>query len=237
MGMQYNVSFNDAIIPEENIPLLMEWVKAIDGADADLTREGAIECIRYTLESGDSGNEPVDTETEGIDLDMCGYYNSAGYGFGDTLRDLLQLCKPGAYLHWYDTENDGEQYRDYWDGETLTQVIPEVTWQMPNDEPKPVYPDPATYPRLIAVNIWDAGQLGNGEETGMRFTVYEDDPDSGVNAGEWCDSGPFPQGGGDWVQSFATEEDDWLYGVDAYQFMMHVWAERALPSPDLEDAH
>ncbi|GAB2699226.1 hypothetical protein BKA24_001771 [Microbacterium marinum] len=127
MGMHYNLSFNDAIIPKENFPGLIGWTAEQVAADPDVAQKLAIDAVLNA--TSDNGNEPEITDEGGLDISGMGYWDSASYGFGESVRHVLAHCKPGAYTHNHDEEESTGEWREIVqeDG-TILEVYPTVIW-------------------------------------------------------------------------------------------------------------
>lgn len=136
MGMHYNVTYHDAVIPPENYASLIEMdpEEARTVAPATLARL-ALEHLSETL------SEWCDPEqnAEGIHLDGEGFQDGASYSYQGELLHVLYHCKPGAYIHDIDAEEGtGGQSRVYKmpDG-SLREVYPEIVWPDPTNERVP----------------------------------------------------------------------------------------------------
>lgn len=86
------------------------------------------------------------------------------------------------------------------------------------DKSRVIWPAPRMW---LCVNVWDADVYGNGEHTGLRWTVYENDPEMGAMTHDIHDSGAFPITDDPEINAMKSD-DDWLFGLDAVQFLCHV---------------
>lgn len=129
--MHYNINFEDAVIKRERFPQLLGHfpAKLHDPAAHD---QRALDAVNALL--GDSCEATQDAETGAIDLSGTGYWDSAGYGYGDDLKQLLLLCEPGAYIHEIDAEEcSGDQWRHVvLEDRTLVTISPNLTWPEPS---------------------------------------------------------------------------------------------------------
>ena len=103
-------------------------------------------------------------------------------------------------------------------------------WWVNNDpgsswEGRPVIPQKRIN---LCINVWDGDVYGNGNEPGPRYTVYEDDPKDGAVTYESYSRGPIPDLPSKIVQEARATDDDWLYGIDAVEFLTHVEPERVI---------
>lgn len=80
----------------------------------------------------------------------------------------------------------------------------------------------------LCINVWDGDVYGNGEEPGPRYTVYEDDPKEGAVTHEFYSRGPIPDLPSKIVQEARATDDDWLYGIDAVEFLTRVEPDRVI---------
>lgn len=126
MGMHYSVTFHNAVIKRARFPELMgEDAPALEDV-ADLDRR-ARDHVCEILEMSEIGQDP---ETGDLDLDGAGYWDSASYGFGGTLEELLLLCEPGAYTHEIDVEEGtGAHCRNVVNAKgSIDRITPTVAW-------------------------------------------------------------------------------------------------------------
>ena len=85
MGMRYNITFHNAVIPPKNYDQLIG-----EGYEDDERREAlALSAVREYLTI--YAAEPV-TTPDGIDLSGCGFYDDASYGYGKTLTGVLRFA-------------------------------------------------------------------------------------------------------------------------------------------------
>ncbi len=126
MGMNYSVTFHNAVIKRARFPELM-------GEDAPAPEDVAAldrRACEHVSEILEMPLLPQNPETGDIDLDGAGYWDSASYGFGETLEALLLLCEPGAYTHEIDAETgNGEQWRNVVNAKgSIDQITPTIAW-------------------------------------------------------------------------------------------------------------
>lgn len=67
----------------------------------------------------------------------------------------------------------------------------------------------------LCVNIYDGDIYGSGDDYGMRYVVYVDDPELGALTGEPVTRGAVPE---HLCDKYGTD-DDWLWGKDAEIFL------------------
>ena len=100
MGMMYDATFHNAVIPPENYGLLIGWTREEAEADPERAAELALSTVLDAL----SDDETPTQGDEGIDLSSCGLWEHASYGSGNTLDELLLACNVGAYIECRDVE-------------------------------------------------------------------------------------------------------------------------------------
>lgn len=126
MGMNYSVTFHNAVIKRARFPELMGEDAPAPEDVADLDRR-ARKQVSGILEVP---LLPQNPETGDIDLDGAEYKDSASHGFSDTLEALLLLCEPGAYTHGIDAEwGSGKQWRDVVNAKgSIDRITPTIAW-------------------------------------------------------------------------------------------------------------
>ena len=108
MGMNYDITFEDAVIPPEQYGALIGWTPEEVEEESQSAAELALKTVSEML---DDYAEPTQS-ADGIDISGYGYHDSASYGYGEELYDLLAHCAPGASIHEHDGEGgSGEQWR------------------------------------------------------------------------------------------------------------------------------
>lgn len=132
MGMNYDMSFENALIKPENYHKLIGWPpeEVAHESRADHAARLALNAVNGHFSYGSDGAYLTD---DGIDLSGCGYWDSAGYGYGDDLIELLRLCEPGAVLEDIDVEESTgavTRYTVLADGSIHTGT-PDVIWTDP----------------------------------------------------------------------------------------------------------
>lgn len=128
MGMKYNVSYHNAIIKPASYAALMGWTAEQAAAEPEKLAQLALEHVTDLVDA--FACEPTQDPETGIDLDGCGYWDGAGYGYGEHLRELLSYCEPGAYIHEVDEEEaSGDQWRFLvMPDRTVETIQPVITW-------------------------------------------------------------------------------------------------------------
>lgn len=181
MGMSYSMSLENALIKSENYHKLIGWTPEEVAAEsrADHAAGLALDAVNRYFSFGSDGAYLTDG---GIDLSECGYWDSAGYGYGDELIELLRLCEPGAVLHDIDVEESTgavTRYTVLADGSIHTGT-PDVIWTDP--EAPSLKELIAEVRRYVTRDRHGDVAMTHGRETGEAVMALLDALDGEVSA-------------------------------------------------------
>ncbi len=90
-----------------------------------------------------------------------------------------------------------------------------LEWRVWRDEDDPFGGIVLAWDFPVGVNVWDADVYGNGRESGLRWTIYEDDPDKGYLTHTILAGGPLPQH----MHERWGSDDDWISGDAVAEFI------------------
>lgn len=124
MGMQYSLTFNDAIIKPGAYEFLIGWSADEVQAEPKKAESLAVKAVEQILDSFDGYAD------NGIVLSGYGFYGSGSYSHFYEVIDLLRLCEPGAYLEEVDVEDrTGDKTRHIlMPDRTVVAVEPTLVW-------------------------------------------------------------------------------------------------------------
>lgn len=140
MGMQYDLTFQDARIDPSSYGAMIGWTDEEVAAEPEKAGRLAAEDVALVVDGYDS----VEQDEEGIHLDGVGYHDSSSYGFIDEVIRILGYCVPGSKLLERDVEDS--------DGTSRWRVVQE-DGSIATFESWTVYPGydwPADFDTLLA---------------------------------------------------------------------------------------